>query len=126
MRRAASEYEIRNRNDGEKTTATRVLESAQPRKTVSCDNRQRRKRGQDVAAELGAGNREEHEDDDEPDGEEASRRSVAPEGAAESAKSASARIADHPSGTKKIHGHIPPITIGMKNHGPHPCSLDET
>ena len=41
-------------------------------------------------------------------------------------KVSSARIADHPSGTKKIQGHVPPITIGMKNHGPHPCSLDVT
>ena len=62
MKRAASEYEIRNRNDGEKTTATRVLESAQPRKTVSCDDCQRRQRGEDVAAELGTGNREKYED----------------------------------------------------------------
>ena len=43
-----------------------------------------------------------------------------------SGKPLSARIADHPSGTKKIHGQVPPITIGMKNHGPHPCSLDAT
>ena len=35
------------------------------------------------------------------------------------------RIADHPSGTKKIHGQTPPITIGTKNHGPHPCSVEE-
>ncbi len=37
-----------------------------------------------------------------------------------------ARIADHPSGTKKIHGQVPPTIIGMKNHGPHPCSFELT
>ena len=54
------------------------------------------------------------------------RKLAAERRAALSDEASRVRIADHPSGTKKIQGHAPPITIGMKNHGPHPCSLDVT
>src|SRR5208282_543971 len=70
--------QVRGRNDGEKTAATHGVESGHAREAVSRNNRQRHKRGQDIAAELGAGNREKHEDHDEPDGQEA--RSRAPAG----------------------------------------------
>ncbi len=105
-----SEYEIRSRNEGEKTTATGVLERAQPRKTVSCYDRQRRQRGQDVAAELRAGNREKYEDYDEPDREESRRGGLVG--------------IDRSGGEVGVGAHRGPSERHEKNPGPHSANHD--
>ena len=68
---SGSQHYVCHSDDGEKALTADSVESGHARQAVSRDDREWRKCGQNVAAELGAGNREKYKYNDEPDTEEA-------------------------------------------------------